>query len=133
MATAATVPLENPPSTSDGRPEPRRSLQLVLFAVPLLVLGILGWWRRWMSDDGYIHLRVAQQLIAGNGLVFNAGERVEVTSSPGWVFLLAALKETALRFLSLPWIAVGTVQLGWPGPPTRFALPAFDGRAPPAA
>jgi hypothetical protein len=31
------------------------------------------------------------------------------------------------------WIAVGTVQLGWPGPPTRFALPAFDGRAPPAA
>jgi hypothetical protein len=31
------------------------------------------------------------------------------------------------------WIAVGTVQLGWPGLPARFALPAFDGRAPPAA
>jgi len=31
------------------------------------------------------------------------------------------------------WIAVGTVQLGWSGPPTRFALPTFDGRAPPAA
>ena len=31
------------------------------------------------------------------------------------------------------WIAAGTVHLGWPGPPTRFALPAFDGRAPPGA
>ena len=30
-------------------------------------------------------------------------------------------------------IAVGTVQLGRPGLLTSFALPAFDGRAPPAA
>lgn len=29
-------------------------------------------------------------------------------------------------------IAVGTVQLGWADLPTSFALPAFDGRAPPA-
>jgi hypothetical protein len=31
------------------------------------------------------------------------------------------------------WIAVGTVHLGSPRPSTRSALPAFDGRAPPAA
>jgi hypothetical protein len=31
------------------------------------------------------------------------------------------------------WIAAGTVQSGWLGLPTCFALPAFDGRAPPAA
>jgi hypothetical protein len=31
------------------------------------------------------------------------------------------------------WIAVGTVQLGWSGLPPCFALPAFDGRAPPGA
>ena len=40
---------------------------------------------------------------------------------------------TGPKDLWTSWIAVGTVQLGWPGPPTRFALPAFDGRAPPAA
>ena len=31
------------------------------------------------------------------------------------------------------WSAAGAVRLGWPGLPTCFALPAFDGRAPPAA
>ena len=40
---------------------------------------------------------------------------------------------TGPKDLWTSWIAVGTVQLGWSGPPTRFALPAFDGRAPPTA
>jgi hypothetical protein len=40
---------------------------------------------------------------------------------------------TGPKDLWTSWIAVGTVQLGWPGPSPRFALPAFDGRAPPAA
>src|SRR5580765_707719 len=31
------------------------------------------------------------------------------------------------------WSAVGTVHLGWPDLFTSFALPAFDGRAPPGA
>ena len=39
---------------------------------------------------------------------------------------------TGPKDLWTSWIAVGTVQLGWSSPPTRFALPAFDGRAPPA-
>ena len=36
-----------------------------------------GWARRWMSDDGLIVLRTVRNLLAGNGPVFNAGERVE--------------------------------------------------------
>jgi hypothetical protein len=40
---------------------------------------------------------------------------------------------TGPKDLRTSWIAVGMVQLGWSGPPTRLALPAFDGRAPPAA
>ena len=40
---------------------------------------------------------------------------------------------TGPKDLWTSWIAVGTVQLGWSSTPTRFALPAFDGRAPPAA
>ena len=38
-----------------------------------------------------------------------------------------------LKDLWTSWITVGTVQLGRPGLLTSFALPAFDGRAPPAA
>ena len=40
---------------------------------------------------------------------------------------------TGPKDLWTSWIAVGTVHLGSSSPPTRFALPAFDGRAPPAA
>ena len=38
-----------------------------------------------------------------------------------------------LKDLWTSWITVGTVQLGRPGLLTSFALPAFDGRAPPGA
>jgi hypothetical protein len=40
---------------------------------------------------------------------------------------------TGPRDLWRSWIAVGTVQLGWPRLPTCFALPALHGRAPPGA
>ncbi len=39
--------------------------------------------------------------------MFNAGERVEASTSPLWVFTLAGLKWSVLRFVELPWIAVG--------------------------
>lgn len=42
-----------------------------------------------MTDDGYINIRVVEQLLAGNGPVFNAGERVEVTTSTLWLYLIA--------------------------------------------
>lgn len=40
-------------------------------------------------DDSYITYRYVQNLIAGDGLVFNAGERVNSASSPMYVALLA--------------------------------------------
>lgn len=43
----------------------------------------------WTVDDAYISLRYAQNLLAGRGLVWNPGERVEGYSNPLWVFLLA--------------------------------------------
>lgn len=59
-------------------------------AVAPLLLLLAGWSRRWMCDDAFIDLRVVQQLWAGHGWVFNAGERVEAITNPLWVALLAA-------------------------------------------
>jgi arabinofuranosyltransferase len=43
----------------------------------------------YVTDDTYIHLQYARHLAAGEGLVFNAGERVYGCTSPLWVALLA--------------------------------------------
>jgi arabinofuranosyltransferase len=46
-----------------------------------------------------------QQLLHGNGPVFHAGERIEATTSPLWVFVLAGLR-LVFGFVPLGWIAV---------------------------
>lgn len=78
---------------------------LILLALPVTYLLTVGWHHRWLADDGFINVRVVQQLLEGNGPVFNVGERVEVTTSPGWLYLLV-LARFALFFLRLEWIAV---------------------------
>ena len=40
-----------------------------------------------LKDDTYISLRFAQNLVAGEGLVFNPGERVEGFTNPLWTLL----------------------------------------------
>ena len=42
-------------------------------------------------DDVFITLRYARNLLNGNGLVFNIGERVEGFSNPTWLLLVACL------------------------------------------
>ena len=65
---------------------------VVAVLLPVLILGVLGWSHRWISDDGLINVRVVRQLVAGHGPVFNVGERVEVGTSALWIYLLAALR-----------------------------------------
>lgn len=48
-----------------------------------------AWQRRWIADDGLIVLRTIRNLYAGNGPVFNVGERVEANTSTAWTYLLA--------------------------------------------
>lgn len=50
-----------------------------------------GWARRWISDDGLIVLRTVRNLLAGNGPVFNAGERVEANTSTLWQYMIYAV------------------------------------------
>ncbi|MBN1353437.1 MAG: hypothetical protein JW994_02060 [Candidatus Omnitrophica bacterium] len=44
----------------------------------------------WMLDDSFIFFRYADNLCAGNGLVYNPGEKVEGYTSFLWILLLAA-------------------------------------------
>jgi len=61
----------------------------------LLLLGIIYLARvnqyDFISDDSFITLRYARNLVEGNGLVFNPGERVEGFTSLLWTLLLAGV------------------------------------------
>jgi arabinofuranosyltransferase len=81
-----------------------RLIVVALLALPIVVLLVGAWQYRWMSDDGFINLRIVKQIEAGHGPVFNAGERVEAGTSPLWVFVLTVAD--VLLPLRLEWIAV---------------------------
>ncbi|MFI7115136.1 arabinofuranosyltransferase [Amycolatopsis sp. NPDC049868] len=57
-----------------------------------------------MSDDGLIVLRTVRQILAGNGPVFNIGERVEANTSTLWTAVLALVGW--FPGVSLEWISV---------------------------
>ncbi|MDV8002093.1 flagellar motor control protein ZomB [Rhodococcus sp. IEGM 1408] len=90
-------------------------------AVVVAVFSAGAWQRRWIADDGLIVLRTVRNLIAGNGPVFNAGERVESNTSTLWTYLVYAghevvgyrLELVALGLaLTLSMIAVACAMLG---------------------
>jgi arabinofuranosyltransferase len=67
------------------------SVRASLAASVVLVAALFAWgaWqRRWIADDGLIVLRTVRNLLAGNGPVFNAGERVEANTSTVWSYLV---------------------------------------------
>ena len=67
------------------------SVRISLWISVVVVAGLFGWgaWqRRWIADDGLIVLRTVRNLLAGNGPVFNAGERVEANTSTLWTYLV---------------------------------------------
>jgi arabinofuranosyltransferase len=70
---------------------PLRPLARVTLWLSVVVVAWLwawgAWQRRWIADDGLIVLRTVRNLLAGNGPVFNAGERVESNTSTLWTFL----------------------------------------------
>ncbi|EME19735.1 flagellar motor control protein ZomB [Rhodococcus triatomae] len=66
----------------------------LVYVAGIVVTGALflwgAWQRRWIADDGLIVLRTVRNLLAGNGPVFNAGERVEANTSTLWTYLVYA-------------------------------------------
>ena len=65
----------------------RLSLWVSIVVVAVL-FGWGAWQRRWIADDGLIVLRTVRNLMAGNGPVFNVGERVEANTSTVWTYLI---------------------------------------------
>lgn len=99
-----------------------------------LLFGWGAWQRRWIADDGLIVLRTVRNLLAGNGPVFNAGERVEANTSTMWSYLNylggfvaspARLEYVALVFaLVLSVLGVALLMLG----AARLYAPSLAGR-----
>lgn len=67
------------------------TIRFNLLVMAFLALGLCLWWSRAVTlDDAFISYRYAANLIAGHGLVYNPGERVEGYSNFLWVMLSAA-------------------------------------------
>ena len=67
----------------------------------LSILFIHLWlYRNFFVDDAYITFRYIQQWIAGNGLVYNIGERVEGYSNLLWIVLLAPFEAIGFDLIS---------------------------------
>ena len=113
------------------------SARLSLWFSVIVVGALFGWgaWqRRWIADDGLIVLRTVRNLLAGNGPVFNKGERVEANTSTVWTYLTylggwiggpARLEYVVLTLaLSLSVIGVILLMLG----AARLYAPSLQGR-----
>lgn len=93
-----------------------------------------AWQRRWIADDGLIVLRTVRNLLAGNGPVFNQGERVEANTSTAWTYLMYVgswvggplrLEYVALALaLTLSVVGVALLMLG----AARLYAPSLRGR-----
>ncbi|MDY6997187.1 MAG: flagellar motor control protein ZomB [Actinomycetota bacterium] len=114
------------------------SVRISLWVSVTLVAVLFGWgaWqRRWIADDGLIVLRTVRNLVAGNGPVFNAGERVEANTSTVWTYLMylgawvagpARLEYVALTLaLVLSVAGVVMVMLGT----ARLLAPGLQGKS----
>ena len=60
----------------------------IVFGAAVAVLLFGAWLRRHTLDDSFINYRIVRQIQAGNGPVFNMGERVEAFTSPLWLGVL---------------------------------------------
>ncbi|WP_406289729.1 hypothetical protein [Embleya sp. NBC_00896] len=78
------------PSTNGPQRRTVARWNTAMVALPTLIVLILGWHRRWISDDGLIFTRTVRQILAGHGPVFNVGERAESSTSTLWQWILVA-------------------------------------------
>ena len=78
--------------------------QAAVLSLPVVWVLAVGWAHRWMTEDGFIYLRVVRQIGEGNGPVFNQGERVEAFTGVLWVWLLSIAD--LLTPIRLEWLAI---------------------------
>jgi arabinofuranosyltransferase len=94
------------PTEPGDQPRPGRSLpRWWPLVVPVIVVLVGAWLYRWVDEDAFINFRIIDNLVAGHGLVFNVGERVEVDSDPLWLFTVTGL-HVVLPFVAIEWLSV---------------------------
>ena len=74
--------------------------------LPAVMIAVGGWQHRWMDEDAFINLRIVDQIFAGHGPVFNAGERVEAATSTVWLAVLVFGRAVFGSFASMEWITL---------------------------
>jgi len=80
-----------------------RILRLLL---ALSVLAAAGWLLRgYTTDDTFIHLRYAQNILDRGEFSFNPGEPTYGATSPLWIFVLTAFLKLGLAPLTAAWLA----------------------------
>lgn len=104
VSESGAVPREPTDAAGSRYPGLTTVVMVALLVLPLVLLAIGAWHYRWMSDDGFINLRIVSEIKAGHGPVFNPGERVEASTSPLWVAVLVV--GDLLLPLRLEWVAV---------------------------
>ncbi|MBL8750348.1 MAG: hypothetical protein JNK78_14385 [Planctomycetes bacterium] len=100
---------------NDPPPDERSTLGawLAALAAAYFVLMVL---HVWVVDDAFITLRQVQQLLAGNGFVWNPGERVQAYTHPLWALLLIpifAVTHEGFWTLAVTCFAVSAIGLWW--------------------
>lgn len=103
--TAPEVPAAAPEAAPAPGPGRLGAVERGLYAAVLLGVLVAGWTRRWTSDDAFINFRVVENLLAGNGPVFSAGERTEVATSAAWLAVLT-LAEAVVPGDAVAWSSV---------------------------
>ncbi|AKK30928.1 flagellar motor control protein ZomB [Mycobacterium sp. EPa45] len=128
------------PEPASAQPTYLRAARISLWVSVGVVAALWTWgaWqRRWIADDGLIVLRTVRNLLAGNGPVFNAGERVESNTSTLWTYLnyvgaliagpvqleyVALALALSLSVAGVVFVMLGTARLFAPGLQGRRAV-----------
>ena len=79
-------------------PVPWRTLGPI--AAVAVAYGWASWAHRWLYEDGLINVRIIENLLNGDGPVFNVGERIETYTSPAQIAFVALGR--ALTFGLIP-------------------------------
>ncbi len=103
--TAVLAPADDAPEAQPVSRGRRIALAAPAY-LPALMIAIGGWQHRWMDEDAFINLRIVDQIFAGHGPVFNAGERVEAATSTIWLGVLVIGRLLFGSFTSMEWITL---------------------------
>ena len=104
-----------------GKDSVRRFGYLTAISAPwFALLGYLAYISRFLTDDAFISFRYIRNLLEGNGLVWNPGERVEGYSNFLWVLELAGIwaatgvpPEEAAWWLSVAYTVATLAAMAW--------------------